>query len=481
MLLLLSTQASALDCPKMPEQSNKDWDVEVKAVVGKIGPVQGAELQTKTKSAVTDLMGKLPQADKLYLQQMMYATYCSGLRDDKTLSESEKAKLIREYNKEVQNALAGKPAPLPHREKTDTRSEAPQQQTPENARLALSRLSLPFTGQAFVERVKENDVYAVKLYLAAGMNPNQVGWIPGFEVTALNFAIRNKNREVIKALLDHGADVNVPKPSYPLSAAAVRSMMDIVEQITAKGANERSIRNAVASAAATGSVEALRFLLNKGGNTPHALSEALLDASESQNESDLYINEQGLPEAVRILLDYKADVDSRNNCDMTPLMLASHRGRAVIVRMLLDAGASVNAKTACSGWEGSTALLMAIAERHEDVAKILLNRGALSAVADKKGNTALTLAAGAGTGGFINLLIDKGVDINKRNNEGQTALIIAADKGNQDAVGVLTERGSTVLEKDDRGKTAYQYAMQLGDGHPAKDPILQYLRAAGAK
>lgn len=121
--LFIPFQSHALDCPKIPEQTNKEWDVEVKAAVGKIGPVKGAELETRTKKAVRDLMGKLPQADKVYLEQMMYATYCSALRDDKTLSESEKASRIRAYNIEVRKTLFKKQGSLPEDKRMAARSQ----------------------------------------------------------------------------------------------------------------------------------------------------------------------------------------------------------------------------------------------------------------------------------------------------------------------------------------------------------------------
>jgi hypothetical protein len=110
LLLVLSVigsqiSAFALECPKMPEQSNKDWEVEVKAAVLKIGPVKGGELATRTRKATKDLLGKLPQAGNIYLEQMMYSSYCSALRDDTKIRESEKAKLLREYNREVRRAL----------------------------------------------------------------------------------------------------------------------------------------------------------------------------------------------------------------------------------------------------------------------------------------------------------------------------------------------------------------------------------------
>ncbi|MEO5863579.1 MAG: hypothetical protein ABIQ79_00875 [Nitrospiraceae bacterium] len=59
--------ALALDCPKVPEQTIKDLEVEVNAAVAKIGPVSGGELKTKAKNATQDILGKLPNADKVYL------------------------------------------------------------------------------------------------------------------------------------------------------------------------------------------------------------------------------------------------------------------------------------------------------------------------------------------------------------------------------------------------------------------------------
>jgi hypothetical protein len=91
----------ALECIKAPEQVKKDWEVEVNAAVARIGVLKGPELKTKTKNAIKDLLGKLPDAGKIYLEQMMFSAYCTALRDDKTVKESEKAKLLKEYRNEV--------------------------------------------------------------------------------------------------------------------------------------------------------------------------------------------------------------------------------------------------------------------------------------------------------------------------------------------------------------------------------------------
>jgi hypothetical protein len=103
--LFASNLALSMDCPAPPVQANKDWDAQVRTEVGKIGPVRGAELQTRVKSATNDLLTKLPGADKLYLEQMMFSAYCSALRDDKTMPESAKAQQILDYRRQLQASL----------------------------------------------------------------------------------------------------------------------------------------------------------------------------------------------------------------------------------------------------------------------------------------------------------------------------------------------------------------------------------------
>lgn len=104
--LTLAATAFALDCPAPPAQTHKDWDTQVRAEVGKIGPVSGAQLETRVRSVTRDLMTRLPGADRVYLEQMMFAAYCSALRADRTLAESAKARLILEYRRELRASLA---------------------------------------------------------------------------------------------------------------------------------------------------------------------------------------------------------------------------------------------------------------------------------------------------------------------------------------------------------------------------------------
>jgi len=61
---------------------------------------------TKTRVITQDLLGKLPDASKLYLEQMLFAAYCSALRDDRSISEGEKAIRLQAYAREVRGTIA---------------------------------------------------------------------------------------------------------------------------------------------------------------------------------------------------------------------------------------------------------------------------------------------------------------------------------------------------------------------------------------
>jgi hypothetical protein len=104
----------------------------------------------------------------------------------------------------------------------------------------------------------------------------------------------------------------------------------------------------------------------------------------------------------------------------TALMGAAFGGDAAIVRMLLDRGAAVNARTGASAKRsgaGVTALMIAAQKGHLEAARLLLDGGAdpnleaLPLRADGRefaGETALSLALGAGHPPIVELLLARG-------------------------------------------------------------------------
>jgi tetratricopeptide (TPR) repeat protein len=93
---------------------------------------------------------------------------------------------------------------------------------------------------------------------------------------------------------------------------------------------------------------------------------------------------------------------------ITPLMEASAAGHAQIVQMLLDAGASVNARTT----NGATALFGACQHNHKDIVEILIQSGAdINARLKSDGTTALYWACFSGHQEIVEVLLKAGAQV----------------------------------------------------------------------
>lgn len=110
------------------------------------------------------------------------------------------------------------------------------QKTPEEARLALGQLNIPYTEQAFLKVIRENkDHFAASYFIDAGMNPNYIL----YEMfTPLNTAAFFHNIEATKQLLDTpNIDVNWSNKNgmTALDIATEFGFDDIVKLYNQKG------------------------------------------------------------------------------------------------------------------------------------------------------------------------------------------------------------------------------------------------------
>lgn len=101
----LPAMASAIVCPALPQQTMTDYGLEVEAAAVKVGPLRGASVSTEAKSKATEVLSRYPNADKVYVTQMMLSTFCSGLEADKTLPEREKAARFDAFSSGVLSAV----------------------------------------------------------------------------------------------------------------------------------------------------------------------------------------------------------------------------------------------------------------------------------------------------------------------------------------------------------------------------------------
>lgn len=163
-------------------------------------------------------------------------------------------------------------------------------------------------------------------------------------------------------------------------------------------------------------------------------------------------------------------VSIKDQHESTPLMYAAAYGSLDAMKLLLDAGADVNAKNAFD----VTALLWCT----NDLAKVrlLVEKGANVNVRSKQGRTPLLIAATHdGNSGVVKLLIEKGADVAARSQGQNTALIEAADSNDTDSVRILLAKGADVNAKNAFGDTALMSAATEGNVE-----VMKLLMARGA-
>lgn len=144
-----------------------------------------------------------------------------------------------------------------------------------------------------------------------------------------------------------------------------------------------------------------------------------------------------------------------------PITDAARRGDAEAVRSLLRAGADTNA----SAGDGMTALHWAADAGHLEIAKILMYAGANVDAATRLGNyTPLHLAARQGHGPLVEALLEGGADADATTTSGgSTALHFSAGSGSAEAVTALLRHGARVNARESsRGQTPLMFAAGKG-------------------
>ena len=178
------------------------------------------------------------------------------------------------------------------------------------------------------------------------------------------------------------------------------------------------------------------------------------------------------------MLKAGVNVDKRNDHRQTALLVATHSNNVELARMLIEAGADVNAKDDIND---SPYLYAGAQGRTEILAYMLAHTTPDQSVYNRFGGNALIPAAEKGHLENVKLLLaDKRVAIDHQNKFGYTALIEAVGLRDgsqiyQEIVAELLRNGANSSLRDNSGRTALDYANQLGYGN-----IAQMLRTANS-
>jgi ankyrin repeat protein len=237
----------------------------------------------------------------------------------------------------------------------------------------------------------------MKLLLASGADVNAQNV---FHATALIWA----GGDAVKSrmLIEHGADINVrtQQGQTPLMVAARRNgNADLVRLLLEKGADTKTPGDTtLIPAAQSGDVDIMRLLIENGANvncvSPRIGETPLYHAAASGNVAAVRLlvakganPNAGLKNLTRVLGGATMDIGISKQ---TPLMWAAPTGSADLIRALIDAGANVNAQDI----QGMSPLMLAVASENQDLAvvRVLLQSGANVNARSGRGETALDWA-----------------------------------------------------------------------------------------
>lgn len=335
--------------------------------------------------------------------------------------------------------------------------------------------------------IQNDDTGLARVLLEAGADPtieNRTG------ATPLRLAAINGSTEAIRLLIDAGVDPNAaltPDGDTALMLAARTGLPGAVDVLLARGAD-------IAAVESWGGTSALVWAINEGHT---AIVERLLAAGAPVDGVSKVVAPRGRARGVEgtVPVDYDPEEypQSYANGGFTPLLFAAREGEVESARLLLDAGADIDAIAA----DGKNALGLAIYNGHYDVASLLVDRGANVNHPDAEGFTPLFWAVDRRNmewnPGFpwiqtedplplVVKLLDAGADANawidnrpqsRRNFGGSprvkfaTPLMRAAYSGDITLVRLLHERGADPLVRNSDNETPLLAASGYGwiDGY----------------
>ena len=222
----------------------------------------------------------------------------------------------------------------------------------------------------------------------------KVDLVDEYGKTALDYASENRMTEVVKKLIERRADVNIQDENgdTALIGACKKNRVNVALALLEHPYIEVNLMNnngetALGWAFKNGLLEVVKKLIKRGADTnkQNDQGETMLMKSIFRKHTNV---------ALALLEDDNIKVNLVTNKGETALHRASEKGMLEVVMELITKGADVNVQDEY----GFTALIVACANKHADVALALLERKDIEVdLEDKDGDTALDYASKNGT------------------------------------------------------------------------------------
>ena len=269
--------------------------------------------------------------------------------------------------------------------------------------------------------MQSSDVDMVECLLTAGADINA---LTDKGATPLILACENEKLEIVKALIKHKADSSVRTGRYTaLQRETAKDHHHIVHLLLTCGVdiNQKTElgETSLYLASKLGNTSSLKVLLSEGADVNMPRDNGftpLLIAT---------VNDK--PNCVEALVKSGANLNTQSEMTgATALNVAASSGHQVCLKILLDARADLNTKNE----RGGTALYMACQNKHETCLQMLIEAGAdLNEPNRDNSFTALIKAAFEGHTNSLRMLIKGQADLNKQLDSGHTAVFAACQRG----------------------------------------------------
>jgi len=331
-------------------------------------------------------------------------TSCTSATDQDTPELEAVTEPIEEQQLEtVTVEEEGAPADTPEPE-TEEKNALEQQDEEEKAEETPS-------AEAFIEAVRAGQLEEVQRLLDAGADVNATGnatsgswWYN--QAPAITHAVLTDHSDVVRLLIAHGADLNMGEKGYgdtALHTAAHLNNVEIVKILLESGADpnpyskHKDWETPLHYAAEAGAVEAIQALVDSGIDVDTRKDQGLsallntlktgrpdfttkvvtvlLDNGADPNLTDERGNSalhfaaaKGMTEVIPNLIENKANIDLQNGIGDTPLHRAAKSNKVEAVSLLIQYGADLNKENN----KGETALDVAT---RDDIVDILSTAG----------------------------------------------------------------------------------------------------------
>ncbi|MBI4699077.1 MAG: ankyrin repeat domain-containing protein [Nitrospirae bacterium] len=287
--------------------------------------------------------------------------------------------------------------------------------------------------------------------------PNNLWW-----------AIRNDDTEMVRLLLEFGVNKNI-EVSHENADLRVPSQNLGLPFISSEGILATALRGQPFSVVVNGVREYIQpdkgyIISNNMPLQGEIITKSALEYAQSEGKTYIVKLLENQPidatkklaaifdsltandlSQIRDLIDAGADVNITADNGATPLFRASYNGYTEIVKLLLAAGAEVNAVRKDNG---ATPLLFATQQGHAEVVKLLLEANAGVNDASKDGRTPLLIASQKGHEEVVKLLLAAKADVNVMDKDtGRTPLFMASQDGHTGVVKLLLDKGADVNAK----------------------------------